>query len=165
MDHMETTNTCSLCGEPYYRVEALSGTATLPLRVMPYYKMDALCPKAPHRFWLCCEHGAHTTCLKEMWPNVTIEGPCVVCGLTSPPALNERKLLSSPKHVKGSMGSIPLCPSSEMMKVSVGHLVTEAEKNKNANDGDQNPPMAMPVPVSPKAMPVQLAPWFKKRRK
>ena len=159
MDHMETESNCSLCGEPYKRVEALSGTAALPLRAMPWYKMDELFPKAPYRLWHCCEHGAHTTCLNAMRPLASFAGPCVVCGATTPlkivcAALNRRKLFSFPKD-KG----IPLLPPAKRMKV------TEAEKNKNANDRDQNPPMAMPVSVPPKARPEPVAPWRKGRRK
>ena len=152
MDHMETKNTCCFCDKPYYRVEALSGTAPLPLHVMPYYEMDKHFPKAPYRLWPCCEHGAHTKCLTAAGALAKITGPCFVCEATSPPAVKRQNPVVT-------ACKIPLLPLAKRMKV------TEAEKNKNANDGDQNPPMAMPVPLPPKTMPVPLAPWRKGRRK
>ena len=66
-------NTCCLCKQPYYRMDALSGT---PRRRVVLPVGDS--SRAPYRLW-SCGHGAHKLCLTAQGEEGTsMNGQCSV---------------------------------------------------------------------------------------
>ena len=139
-------NTCCLCKQPYYRMDALSGT---PRRRVVLPVGDS--SRAPYRLWPC-GHGAHKLCLAAQGEEGTsMNGQCSVPLL--PPARRTQKN-KPPLVTKSPMKTDDNDPELE----------EEPEETKqNANHGDEAAPKKMPRLNECARRKHELPPWRRQR--
>ena len=134
-------NTCCLCKQPYYRMDALSGT---PRRRVVLPVGDS--SRAPYRLWPC-GHGAHKLCLAAQGPGGTsMNGPCKVCG-SSPCALDTDLPATKPREVPQC--SVPLTPPARWTQENNPPPVA---KHPMKTD-DNGPELEKKPEAAPKKMP------------
>lgn len=137
-------NTCCLCEQPYYRMDALSGTPRRHV-VVPVGESSR-----PYRLWPC-GHGAHKLCLAAQGEGGTsMNGPCKVCG--SRPCAPDRSA-TKPNLVHVPQCSVPLTPPARRTQAEYPmktddndpKLEEDPEETKqNANHGDKAAPKKRP---------------------
>ena len=127
-------NTCCLCKQPYYRMDALSGT---PRRRVVLPVGDS--SRAPYRLW-SCGHGAHKLCLAVQGEGGTsMNGPCKVCGHGA------HKLCLTAQGEEGtSMNgqcSVPLLPPARRTQKNKPPLVRR--RLSEINNSEESPPLIL----------------------